>query len=84
MYDEENVDVFVEQASKKIEVSIRVFLPRIPLASSEEDMFPFKPKRKQFLVRLSFAMPINKAQAHTISNVGVYLLLALSDLCCVV
>ncbi|GJW21218.1 putative reverse transcriptase domain-containing protein [Tanacetum coccineum] len=51
----------------------RVFLPRIPLCLSEEDMFPFKLKRKQFPVRLSFAMTINKAQGQTIPNVGVYL-----------
>ncbi|GKE36573.1 ATP-dependent DNA helicase PIF1 [Tanacetum coccineum] len=52
---------------------VRVLLPRIPLAPSEEDMFPFKLKRTQFPVRLSFAMTINKAQGHTIPNVGVYL-----------
>ncbi|GJQ94345.1 ATP-dependent DNA helicase PIF1-like protein [Tanacetum coccineum] len=52
---------------------VRVLLPRIPLASSEEDMFPFKLKRTQFPVRLSFAMTINKAQGQTIPNVGVYL-----------
>ncbi|KAK9065053.1 hypothetical protein SSX86_016437 [Deinandra increscens subsp. villosa] len=51
----------------------RVFLPRIPLTLSEDDMFPFKLKRKQFPVRLSFAMTINKAQGQTIPHVGVYL-----------
>nr|XP_043618603.1 ATP-dependent DNA helicase PIF1-like [Erigeron canadensis] len=51
----------------------RVFLPRISLCPSEDDMFPFKLKRKQFPVRLSFAMTINKAQGQTIPNVGVYL-----------
>ncbi|KAK9070526.1 hypothetical protein SSX86_010928 [Deinandra increscens subsp. villosa] len=51
----------------------RVFLPRIPLSLSEEDMFPFKLKRKQFPIRLSFAMTINKAQGQTIPHVGVYL-----------
>jgi ATP-dependent exoDNAse (exonuclease V) alpha subunit len=34
-------------------------------------MLPFKLKRKQFPIRLSFAMTINKAQGHTIANVGV-------------
>ncbi|GJT12452.1 ATP-dependent DNA helicase PIF1-like protein [Tanacetum coccineum] len=52
---------------------VRVLLPRIPLAPSEEDMFLFKLKRTQFPVRLSFAMTINKAQRQTIPNVGVYL-----------
>jgi ATP-dependent DNA helicase PIF1 len=51
----------------------RVFVPRIPLCPSESDMFPFKLKRNQFHVRLSFAMTINKAQGQTIPNVGVYL-----------
>ncbi|KAJ9547061.1 hypothetical protein OSB04_019604 [Centaurea solstitialis] len=36
-------------------------------------MFPFKLKRKQFPIRLSFSMTINKAQGQTIPNVGVYL-----------
>jgi hypothetical protein len=51
----------------------RVFLPRIPLCPSDEEMFPFKFKRKQFPIRLSFAMTINKAQGQTIPHVGVYL-----------
>ncbi|PWZ10632.1 ATP-dependent DNA helicase PIF1 [Zea mays] len=51
----------------------RVFLPRIPLCPSDEEMFPFQFKRKQFPVRLSFAMTVNKAQGQTIPNVGVYL-----------
>ena len=36
-------------------------------------MFPFRFKRKQFPVRVSFAMTINKAQGQTIPHVGVYL-----------
>jgi ATP-dependent DNA helicase PIF1 len=51
----------------------RVFLPRIPLYPSEDDVFPFKFTRKQFPIRLSFAMTINKAQGQTIPNVGIYL-----------
>jgi hypothetical protein len=51
----------------------RVFLPRIPLYPSEDDVLPFRFKRKQFPIRLSFAMTINKAQGQTIPNVGVYL-----------
>jgi hypothetical protein len=51
----------------------RVFLPRIPLCPSDDEMFPFKFKRKQFPIRLSFAMTINKAQGQTILIVGVYL-----------
>ncbi|CAO2200666.1 unnamed protein product [Urochloa humidicola] len=51
----------------------RVFLPRIPLCPSDDEMFPFQFKRKQFPIRLSFAMTVNKAQGQTIPNVGVYL-----------
>jgi ATP-dependent DNA helicase PIF1 len=40
---------------------------------SEYLSLPFKFKRKQFPIRLSFAMTINKAQGQTIPNVGVYL-----------
>ncbi|RCV26068.1 hypothetical protein SETIT_5G215700v2 [Setaria italica] len=52
---------------------MRVFLPRIPLCSFEEEMFPFRLKRKQFPFRLSFSMTINKSQGQTIPTVGVYL-----------
>ncbi|KAL6661674.1 hypothetical protein ACP70R_001058 [Stipagrostis hirtigluma subsp. patula] len=51
----------------------RVYLPRIPLCPSDDEMFPFQFKRKQFPIRLSFAMTVNKAQGQTIPNVGVYL-----------
>ncbi|GKC21261.1 ATP-dependent DNA helicase PIF1-like protein [Tanacetum coccineum] len=51
----------------------RVFLPRIPLTPSKDEQFPFRFKRKQFPVRLSFAMTINKSQDQTIPNVGIYL-----------
>lgn len=50
----------------------RVFIPRIPLSPSEDITLPFKFKRKQFPIRLSFAMTINKARSK-ISNVGIYL-----------
>jgi ATP-dependent DNA helicase PIF1 len=36
-------------------------------------MFPFQFKRKQFPIRLSFSMTVNKSQGQTIPNVGVYL-----------
>ena len=51
----------------------RVFIPRIPMSPSEDLTLPFKFKRKQFPIRLSFAMTINKAQGQTIPNVGIYL-----------
>ncbi|AQK78615.1 PIF1-like helicase [Zea mays] len=52
---------------------MQIFLPRIPLCPSDDEMFPFQFKRKQFTIRLSFAMTVNKAQGQTIPNVGVYL-----------
>lgn len=51
----------------------RIFLPRIPLCLSDDEMFPFQFKRKQFPIRLSFAMTVKKAQGQTIPNVGIYL-----------
>jgi ATP-dependent DNA helicase PIF1 len=50
----------------------RVFIPRLPLSPSDDISLPFKFKRKQFPVRLSFAMTINKSQGQTIPNVGIY------------
>jgi len=54
-------------------VAKRVFIPRLPLSPSDDISLPFKFKRKQFPVRLSFAMTINKSQGQTIPNVGIYL-----------
>jgi ATP-dependent DNA helicase PIF1 len=51
----------------------RVFLPRISLCPSDDEMFPFQFKRKQFPIKLSFAMTINKAQGQTIPNVDIFL-----------
>nr|XP_015624412.1 uncharacterized protein LOC107279989 [Oryza sativa Japonica Group] len=53
--------------------SKRVFIPRIPLSPSDDISLPFKFKRKQFPIRLNFAMTINKSQGQTILNVGIYL-----------
>jgi ATP-dependent DNA helicase PIF1 len=50
-----------------------VCLTRIPLCPSDDEMFLFQFKRKQFPIRHSFAMTVNKAQGKTIPNVGVYL-----------
>jgi ATP-dependent DNA helicase PIF1 len=50
-----------------------VFIPRIQLSLSEDLSLPFKFKRKQFPMRLSFVMTINKAQGQTLLTVGVYL-----------
>ena len=49
-----------------------ILIPRISL-DSNEDAFPSIMTRRQFPVRLAFAMTINKAQGQTLKNVGVYL-----------
>jgi ATP-dependent DNA helicase PIF1 len=51
----------------------RVFIPRILMSTSQDLSLPFKFKRKQFPMRLSFTMAINKAQGQTLPTVGVYL-----------
>ncbi|KAL6124783.1 hypothetical protein ACLB2K_077292 [Fragaria x ananassa] len=51
----------------------RVFLPRIALKSAGSSGLPFEMTRKQFPVKLSFALTINKSQGRTIPNVGIYL-----------
>lgn len=50
----------------------RFFVPRITLAT-KEGKFPFQLKRKQFPVRVAYAMTINKSQGQTLTNVGVFL-----------
>ncbi|XP_050902238.1 uncharacterized protein LOC127112244 [Lathyrus oleraceus] len=49
------------------------FLPRIKIKTSASDGLPFVLSRKQFPVRLIFAITINKSQGQTIPNVGIYL-----------
>jgi hypothetical protein len=49
-----------------------VFIPRIDLAPSDSNM-PFILKRRQFPVRVAFAMTINKSQGQTLEKVGICL-----------
>ncbi|XP_050909555.1 uncharacterized protein LOC127123378 [Lathyrus oleraceus] len=51
----------------------RAFLPRIKIKTSASDGLPFVLSRKQFPMRLTFAITINKSQGQTIPNVGIYL-----------
>ncbi|XP_050908299.1 uncharacterized protein LOC127121917 [Lathyrus oleraceus] len=51
----------------------RAFLPRIKIKTSASDGLPFVLSRKQFPMRLSFAITINKSQGQTIPNAGIYL-----------
>ena len=50
----------------------QAFIPRIDLISAD-NVLPFQMTRRQFPVRLAFAMTINKAQGQSLSQVGVYL-----------
>ncbi|XP_074301054.1 uncharacterized protein LOC141632403 [Silene latifolia] len=51
----------------------RVFLPRITLKPSKNSRFLINFQRKQFPIKLSFAMTIDKAQGQTLQRVGVHL-----------
>jgi ATP-dependent DNA helicase PIF1 len=53
-------------------VGTKVFIPRINLNTTNVT-WPFTPQRRQFLVRVCYAMMINKSQGQTISTVGLYL-----------
>ncbi|GFW39472.1 ATP-dependent DNA helicase [Trichonephila clavipes] len=48
------------------------FIPRITLSPSDSNL-PFQLQRRQFSVRLGFAMTINKSQGQTLQKVGIYL-----------
>ena len=54
-------------------VGKRVFIPRIRITPSDVDL-PFQLVRRQFPIRLAFAMTINKSQGQTIPYMGLYLL----------
>ena len=49
-----------------------VYIPRIQL-SPDDAALPYKWSRRQFPVRVAFAMTINKAQGQTMKRVGIYL-----------
>ncbi|WVZ78307.1 hypothetical protein U9M48_026043 [Paspalum notatum var. saurae] len=51
---------------------LRVYIPRI-VTTSTHSRWPFKLRRRQFPIRLSYAMTINKSQGQTLNRVGVYL-----------
>ncbi|KAJ1278908.1 hypothetical protein BS78_04G115000 [Paspalum vaginatum] len=51
---------------------LRVYIPRI-ITTSTHSRWPFKLRRCQLPIRLSYAMTINKSQGQTLNRVGVYL-----------
>ncbi|XP_074298440.1 uncharacterized protein LOC141629319 [Silene latifolia] len=50
-----------------------VFIPRINLRPPSSANYPFQFQRKQFPIKLSFAMTINKSQGQTLDQVAIYL-----------
>ncbi|XP_024006454.1 uncharacterized protein LOC112082965 [Eutrema salsugineum] len=50
----------------------KVYIPRLSV-SPPEGKFPFRMRRRQFPLMVSFAMTINKSQGQTLSSVGLYL-----------
>lgn len=50
----------------------KAYIPRI-ITTSAQSKWPFKLKRRQFPIRLSYAMTINKSQGQTLQKVGAYL-----------
>lgn len=50
----------------------KVFIPRLSLTPSD-NRIPFKFKRRQFPISVSFAMTINKSEGQSLEHVGVYL-----------
>jgi ATP-dependent DNA helicase PIF1 len=50
----------------------KAYIPRI-ITTSAQTRWPFKLRRRQFSIKLSYAMIINKSQGQTLSTIGVYL-----------
>ena len=50
----------------------RCFIPRMPLNAEAGNSLPFCLQRRQFPIRLAYAMTINKAQGQTLDRVSVY------------
>jgi len=53
-------------------VGDKVLLPRI-LISPSDSKLPFKMHRRKLLIKVAFAMTINKRQGQSLQNVGIYL-----------
>nr|GEV42001.1 DNA helicase [Tanacetum cinerariifolium] len=53
-------------------ISQKAYIPRIPLTIKDPKL-PFVFKRKQFPIKLCYAMTINKSQGQSLKRIGIYL-----------
>ncbi|KAK9679459.1 hypothetical protein QE152_g40026 [Popillia japonica] len=51
----------------------RVFIPRVDFTTNQTSNLPFTMRRRQFPVRLSYCLTINKSQGQSYDSVGIYL-----------
>ena len=56
---------------KKVTYKVTVFGYRLRQLSPSDSLLPFKLSRRQFPIKLCFAMTLNKAQGQSINNLGV-------------
>ena len=57
--------------AKTVIEGLPIFIPRIDFIPNTA--YPFQFRRRQFPIRVCFAMTINKSQGHSIKHVGLYL-----------
>ena len=55
-----------------LHVGDTIYIPRIELLAKKGNA-PFVLRRRQFPIRVCYAMTINKSQGQTLSGVGIYL-----------
>ncbi|KAL3643571.1 hypothetical protein CASFOL_014386 [Castilleja foliolosa] len=53
-------------------VGVRVYIPRIKFVHNSQDL-PFVFTRRQFPIKLCYAMTVNKSQGQSLKKIGVYL-----------
>lgn len=67
------LNIIVAKISVGEKQGTSVFIPRIPLQPNDPHLYLVQFTRKQFSVRLCFAMTINKTQGQTLNRVGIHL-----------
>ncbi|KAI9005390.1 hypothetical protein BC832DRAFT_522214, partial [Gaertneriomyces semiglobifer] len=60
------------QISTGSHIGRMVLIPRIQMSSTGTE-WPFLLRRRQFPIRVAFAMTINKSQGQILNHVGIYL-----------